>query len=47
MKCESCGKPVSRRTEVNGKWVGVCCVPDDIFKMYPGWKKRVQADKKK
>lgn len=40
MKCESCKKKVAWLTEVDGKWVGPCCVPEDIWAMYPGWKER-------
>jgi hypothetical protein len=47
MKCESCGNYVGKIYEVARKWICENCIPDDIFKLYPGWKRRVLAEKKK
>lgn len=40
LTCEGCLQKVRWRTEVEGEWLGPCCVPEQVWKRYPGWRER-------
>lgn len=40
MTCEQCNGAVPWRVESEGKWLGACCVPDEMWDAYPGWRAR-------
>lgn len=47
LTCEKCKQPAKRLTEVDGKWIGHCCIPQEIWDQYPGWKERVALSNKR
>lgn len=47
LTCESCLDRVRWRIEVNGEWVGPCCVPAEIWKRYPGWREKEQLSERR
>lgn len=46
LTCAKCNQPAPWLTQTGTQWVGPCCVPDDIWKMYPGWKERERKRQK-
>lgn len=46
LRC-TCGEVAPWLTEVNGRWIGPCCVPKERWAMYRGWKEREQTRQKR
>lgn len=47
MNCEQCKQPAKRLTEVDGKWVGHCCIPQWVWDMYPGWQAKAKLSQQR
>lgn len=40
LRCEQCHTESPWLVEVDSAWVGPCCVPDEAWDAYPGWRQR-------
>lgn len=40
MTCEQCSSAAPWLVECEDQWLGACCVPDEMWDAYPGWRAR-------
>lgn len=46
--CAGCNKPAHWLVQTSaGLWVGHCCVPEEMWKQYPGWKERDRRERER